>query len=130
MKSIDEVLNSAKKFKIGEDLVQRKLSFKINKTIKILSQITIQLLAFAGAFIALKNLGDPLLFKILIGALVVFIVSSLLSAIDEVRLQKQLEEEYSKFINHMNYHGFSQDDLKEATKNLSKEDIANKLNNP
>jgi hypothetical protein len=130
MKSIDEVLNSAKKFKIGEDLVQRKLSFKINKTIKILSEITIQLLAFAGAFIALKNLGDPLLFKILIGALVVFIVSSLLSAIDEVRLQKQLEEEYSKFINHMNYHGFSQDDLKEATKNLSKEDIANKLNNP
>lgn len=131
MSSIDDLIKSAKKFSLGDNLKDRKKSLGINLLISNVSLLVMQLLLAAGAFFGLKNSEHEFMFLALIVAFAFFCLAELFSLVESYKFKKQLEAEYEKFVKHMENEGFSKKDMNNITKGLTKEDITSKfIDNP
>lgn len=102
-----EFMKKAQEFKMDsiEEIKDRSSALKLNSVIGDIAKSGYKIGFMVGALSALQNF-NPFIFKLTLGAIVISIIAGVLNAYQAYRVEKKMEEEYEKFVKHMNDNGF------------------------
>lgn len=108
MDNLQDFVKVAKNYKLEaeSELKDRSITFKINKVIGRLASGLFKVMVVVGALLSL-HANMPLYYLIALGSIGVNLLSEILNTYQEYKIEKLMQEEYEKFLKHMEKEGFT-----------------------